>query len=78
MVDRDEVSALLQALFVQQPCSNPSECPESLRKALCEGYAYLQAISQAPEICSKVSCRLCAAEVRGFEAPRLHSRNSCK
>ena len=42
LVDRDEVPALFQALFVQQPCSNPSECPESLRKALCEEYAYLQ------------------------------------
>ena len=28
--------------FVQQPCSNPSKYPETLRKALTQEYVYFQ------------------------------------
>jgi hypothetical protein len=52
-------------MFVQQPCSNPSKSPEHLSKAPTQEFSCFAAILQTPERFSKVSCRLCTAEVRG-------------
>ena len=50
---------------VQQPCSNPSKPPEHLSNAPTQEFSCFAAILQTPERFSKVSRRLCTAEVRG-------------
>ena len=46
-------------------CSNLSKSPETWSTLFSEENPHLQGILQAPEISSKVSYRLCTAEVRG-------------
>ena len=56
---------------MQQPCSNPSESPETLRNAPMDKYGYLQVFCKLQNAPATIVPPLHGGG-RGFESHRLH------